>query len=90
MGKTKKQAVSLFGIDDCHLPKKSYAPFKNAKTMKRRNKPFDYKTIILFPHNLGQTKTGVEKAPFYLNKYCVFPYHNINPNILSLLAILRN
>jgi arginase len=72
--KTKKQAVSLFGINDCHKPKKnnkkSYTFKKrSSKTIKMKSKPYNYKTIILFPHNLGQTKTGTEKAPRLLNKY---------------------
>ena len=76
--KTKKQTTSLFGINDCHDPKrntkKNYVFNKknskyNKKTIKRKIKPFNYKTIILFPHNLGQTKTGTEKAPASLNKY---------------------
>jgi arginase len=68
--KTKKQAVSLFGINDCHSPKKSRKnTLNNKKTLKRRTKPFNYKTIIMFPHNLGQTKTGTEKSPDILSKY---------------------
>jgi len=68
--KTKKQSVSLFGINDCHNPKKSRKNMLNRKkTLKRRTKPFNYKTIIMFPHNLGQTKTGTEKSPHLLNKY---------------------
>jgi arginase len=35
----------------------------------KHKKKYNYKTIILFPHNLGQTKTGSEKAPKYLNKF---------------------
>jgi arginase len=70
MVKTKKQAVSTFGIDDCHKPKKNYTFKKYRKNTSRKNKkPYNYKTIILFPHNLGQTKTGSEKAPKYLNKF---------------------
>ena len=66
MVKTKKQAVSTFGIDDCHKPKKNYTFKKYRKNTSRKNKkPYNYKTIILFPHNLGQTKTGSEKAPKY-------------------------
>jgi len=77
MGKTKKQAVSLFGIDDCHKPKRNFT-FKTTNksrkntsmsTSKKLQKPYNYKTIILFPHNLGQTKTGTEKAPKYLKKF---------------------
>jgi hypothetical protein len=68
--KTKKQSVSLFGINDCHNPKKTRKnTLNNKKTQKRRTKPFDYKTIILFPHYLGQTKTGTEKSPEILYKY---------------------
>jgi arginase len=76
MGKTKKQAVSLFGIDDCHKPRKNFT-FKANKSRKNKSmsknkglqKPYNYKTVILFPHNLGQTKTGTEKAPKYLKKF---------------------
>jgi arginase len=70
MAKTKKQAVSMFGIDDCHKPKKNYTfkKYKKNATM-RHKKKYNYKTIILFPHNLGQTKTGSEKAPKYLSKF---------------------
>lgn len=84
--KTKKQPTSLFGINDCHKPKrntkKNYVFNKinskyNKKTLKRKNKPFNYKTIILFPHNLGQTKTGTEKAPASLNKYINHKKHNV-------------
>jgi len=79
MGKTKKQAISLFGINDCHKPRKNFT-FKSTNksrkntsvsmsTSKKLQKPYNYKTIILFPHNLGQTKTGSEKAPKYLKKF---------------------
>lgn len=69
MGKTKK-TVSLFGINDCHRPKKNFT-FKKYKnnSSKRKKHKYNYKTIILFPHNLGQTKKGVEKAPKYMKKY---------------------
>jgi len=44
--KTKKQAVSLFGINDCHSPKKSRKnTLNNKKTLKRRTKPFNYNTL---------------------------------------------
>ena len=81
--KTKKQSVSLFGINDCHKPKKNTKKnytFKNkykGKTIKLKSKPYNYKNIILFPHNLGQTKTGVEKAPKYLNKFINHKKHKI-------------
>lgn len=79
MSKTKKQRKSntLFGINDCHKPKnntkrnyeyrihKIYNRPKNLKTY-QKNK---IKSIILFHHNLGQTKHGVEKAPKYLKKF---------------------
>ena len=78
MAKTKKQSVSLFGINDCHKPKKNYTFKKySKKTMKLKEKPYNYKTIILFPHNLGQTKTGTEKAPKYLNKFINRKKHNV-------------
>jgi len=80
--KTKKQAVSLFGINDCHKPKnnnKSSYTFKKKsnKTIKKKSKPYNYKTIILFPHNLGQTKTGSEKAPDILSKYINHKKHKV-------------
>jgi arginase len=100
MGKTKKQAVSLFGINDCNKPKKNFTFKKySRKTQKRRQKPFDYKTIILFPHKLGQTKTGVDKAPKYLNKYINHRKHkvklvkntgNMFKNILDLYKVNKN
>jgi arginase len=83
--KTKKQAVSLFGINDCHKPKqnnkRSYT-FKNRnkrnnKTIKIKSKPYNYKTIFLFPHNLGQTKTGTEKSPEFLNKFINHKKHKV-------------
>ena len=81
----KKQSVSLFGINDCHKPKNNNKPsytFKNSakrrnKTIKRKSKPYNYKNIILFPHNLGQTKTGSEKAPEILNKYINHKKHRV-------------
>ena len=82
VSKTKKQAVSLFGINDCNPPKKNSKRGytfnkKAAKTFKKRPKPYDYKQIILFPHNLGQTKTGTEKAPAQLNKFINNKKHKI-------------
>lgn len=78
MTKTKKQAISTFGINDCHKPKKNFTFKKyNKKAKTRKQKPYDYKTIILFPHNLGQTKTGVEKAPKYINKFINHKKHNV-------------
>ena len=83
--KTKKQAVSLFGINDCHKPKqnnkRSYT-FKNRnkrtnKTIRIKSKPYNYKTIFLFPHNLGQTKTGTEKSPEFLNKFINHKKHKV-------------
>jgi arginase len=84
MGKTKKQSTSLFGINDCHKPKKNFT-FKLKKSTKSKSirnsksfqRPYNYKTIILFPHNLGQTKTGTEKAPKYLKKFINRKNHTI-------------
>ena len=68
--KTKKQVISLFGINDCNKSKKSKKnTLNNKKTFKRATNPYNYKTIIMFPHNLGQTKLGVEKTPQKLDKY---------------------
>lgn len=84
-GKTKKQAVSLFGINDCHKPrvntKKNYAYrirkiYKRPKTVKNYSKK-PFKSIILFPHDLGQTKHGVEKTPAFLKKYINKRKHKI-------------
>jgi arginase len=84
MRKTKKTSQSMFGINDCHKPrnntKKSYTFNKNSKknkTIKKQKKPYDYKTIILFPHDLGQTKMGTEKAPEYIKKFINKKRHNI-------------
>jgi arginase len=80
--KTKKKP-SMFGINDCHKPKinkkKGYkfnTTIKN-KPNKVNPKPFNYKTIILFPHDLGQTKTGTEKAPGYINKFINHKKHTV-------------
>jgi arginase len=81
--KTKKIKQSMFGINDCHNPKtnkkKNYkfnTTLKN-RAARLRKKPYNYKTIILFPHNLGQTKTGTEKAPEYINKFINHKKHVI-------------
>lgn len=75
--KTRKQAVSLFGINDCHKPKKNTKKgyeyrirkiYKRPKTLKNYSGRV-FRNIILFPHDLGQTKHGVEKAPNRLKKY---------------------
>ena len=50
---TKK---SMFGIDDCNFPKKNTRTFMKNKTVKRGRKAYNYNTVILFPHSLGQTK----------------------------------
>lgn len=72
-----KSKESLFGINDCHNPrrntKKGYAFNKRNKTAKKKPAlhaaPYNYKTIFLFPHSLGQSRGGVEMAPGRLNKY---------------------
>jgi arginase len=65
---TKK---SMFGIDDCNSPKKNTRAFNKLKnkTIKRGSKAYHYKTVVLFPHSLGQSNLGTEKAPHYLSKY---------------------
>jgi arginase len=82
MSKTKKQSISLFGINDCHPPRKNskraYMFNKGrAKTIKKRPMPYNYKQIILFPHNLGQTKTGTEEAPEQLDKFVNHKKHRV-------------
>jgi len=86
MGKIE-QPVSLFGINDCHKPKKNYTFKKINKNKqnkqkfnktKKLSKSFDYKSIILFPHNLGQTKVGSEKAPKYLKKFINKKKHSVS------------
>jgi arginase len=83
-GKTKK-SVSMFGINDCHKPKKNTKRnyeysirkiYKRPKTLKNYSKKI-FKNIILFPHDLGQTKHGVEKAPKFLKKYINKKHHKI-------------
>jgi len=73
---------SLFGINDCNMPRKntkrSYKFNKlSKKTITRRSKPYRYKSIILFPHKLGQSRAGVDKAPAYLKKYINKRRHHI-------------
>jgi arginase len=77
VNKTKKLPVSLFGINDCHKPRKNTKKnyeyrtriiYKRPKTLKNYSKK-TIKNIILFPHDLGQTKHGVDKAPKYLQKF---------------------
>lgn len=103
--KTKKMKTGLFGINDCHNPrrnnKKQYT-FKNRVSLKRKpikSKAYNYKNIILFPHNLGQERPGVEKAPKYINKYINRKKHkvitvkntgNLFKNIKNLYNINKN
>lgn len=76
MPATKK---SMFGIDDCNFPKKNSRAFRKMKnkTIKRKSKPYNYQTVLLFPHSLGQTKLGTEKAPHYLDKYINKKTHQV-------------
>ena len=68
-----KQPTSLFGINDCHKPKKSKSKNKIIKkkttTRKIMKETTHIKNIILFPHGLGQTKLGVDKAPQFIKKF---------------------
>lgn len=81
--KIQSQSKSLFGINDCHKPirntKKSYAFNKKTKPYKMSlvTKPYNYPNIILFPHKLGQTKFGVDKAPKYLDKFINHDTHKV-------------
>jgi arginase len=76
-----EQPSSMFGINDCHKPKKNYTFKKmnkqNTRKTLKNNKPYGYKTIILFPHSLGQTKKGSEDAPKYLKKFINKKTHRI-------------
>jgi arginase len=83
--KTKKNSVSLFGINDCHKPKKNTKKnyeyrirkiYKRPKTLRNYSKS-QFRNIILFPHDLGQTKHGVEKAPKILKRYINKRKHHI-------------
>lgn len=85
VSKTKKQAVSMFGINDCHKPKKNTKKgypyrirkiYKRPKTLKNYSRKV-FKNIILFPHDLGQTKHGVEKGPKFIKKYINKKHHKI-------------
>lgn len=78
--------TSLFGINDCRKPikntKKKYLFKKNYRTAKiyRIKSVFsksDFPNIILFPHDLGQTKHGVEKAPFFLKRFINIRNHKV-------------
>ena len=77
----------MFGIDDCIKPKKNTKNIKNTKknhtfnltrrVTTKKNKPYNYKTIILFLHSLGQAHKGTEKAPLYINKFINHKNHNV-------------
>jgi len=73
--KKTKKGISLFGINDCHRPKKntkkSYqaAFHKRVTFVKGTQVGTSIRDIILFPHHLGQSRGGVEKAPGYLAKF---------------------
>ena len=93
--KTKKMKTGLFGINDCHKPrrnsKKQYT-FKKRILVKGKplkSKPYNYKNIILFPHNLGQARGGVEKAPTYINKYINHKKHKIT-NVKNTCDLFKN
>jgi arginase len=76
--KTKEE--SLFGINDCNKPRKNTRKrgVLNKKRFTRRAKrPFNYKTIILFPHSLGQTKLGTEKTPRIIEKFIDHKKHSV-------------
>ena len=75
----------MFGINGCHKPKKNTKKtyqynirkiYKRPKTLRNYSKKY-FKNIILFPHDLGQTKHGVDKAPNYIKKYINRKKHNI-------------
>lgn len=72
--------ASLFGINDCHKPKKNtkknywpksaYAVTKKVRQGLASGKSLSkFKNYILFPSAKGQTKGGVDLAPAYLSKY---------------------
>lgn len=78
----------MFGIDDCIKPKKNTKNKKNTKKkhtfnlktrkiVTKKNKPYNYKTIVLFLHSLGQAHKGTEKAPLYINKFINHKKHNV-------------
>lgn len=84
MSKTRK-AKHLFGINDCNKPKKNTKKdyeyrirkiYKRPKTLNNYSKKI-FRNIILFPHDLGQTRHGVEKAPKFLKKYINKKHHRI-------------
>jgi arginase len=72
--KTRKNKESLFGIDDCNRPKRNTKKlfiFGNRSTSKNRKriKGGKFNKFILFAHDLGQTKHGVDKAVPYIAKF---------------------
>jgi len=78
MKKTQKKSKSSFGINDCHLPKKNFTlkQFTKRRSI-RKKRIYDYKSIVLFPHSLGQSRGGVEKAPRFLKKFIHNKKHTI-------------
>lgn len=77
MVKTMKMLTSIIGVNECHKPKKNTKRgydyrvrkfYKRPATLKNYSKNL-FKSIILFSHELGQRKQGVETAPLYLKKY---------------------
>jgi arginase len=75
---TKKQGASMFGINDCHRPKNNTRKRRlSSKPVVLSKKTYNYPTVILFPHSLGQTKHGTEKAPAFLANYINRNKHEI-------------
>lgn len=95
MNKTRKNTKSDFGIKDCNKPrvnnKANYSLNKknlmklHKKTLKGKKHREPFTNIILFPHMLGQTRGGVEKAPRYLERFIGKKHKIIKPKLTSNL-----
>ena len=87
----------MFGINDCHKvrknKKKSYTfskSYKKSKTMKLINVAKNkFKHVILFPHKLGQTKSGVDKTPASMKSFINRTNHRII-NVKSRGNLFKN
>lgn len=93
-----KEEDSPFGIDDCNPPRRNtrknraFFQKKNKSVKRRSSKPYNYETIILFPHALGQSRGGVDKAPRFLKKFINKKRHVIKnvPNTGNFFKNIQN
>lgn len=84
MSLSKQKSASMFGINDCIKPKKNTKKNNTFNLTRKiiskktqKNKPYNYKTIVLFLHSLGQAHLGTEKAPLFIKKFINHKTHNV-------------